>query len=552
MSMWRARIDTTDGMTLGAGSLVAPRTVLTCAHLVDGRNEVLVAFPGEAEGLAAEVHRITGWEKPGNRGDVALVRLKNDAPVEPARLAAPDTYLPGATLRAYGFRRGMEGPGTYVTLLTGPDMMQQREWQQLNVDDRGQERLTEGFSGAAVYLVETDEIVGMVTDADLEGDGRLGRMLPLATLRRYWDGLDDRLPLRWLSAGLRIALRRIVHARSTDRPLSEIYLRAFSEPAPPHGFGSVWEAIRYVAEERFEEDRLACFLDHLTSALPVESATELSAWRRRVLPEAERPRGRATQASILIRLERQTRDGSFDLTLCTLIGDRLGRRLPTIQVKPEQVRAQVEKSLPQLLPDVVGSDWMFEFALPESWLGKPVEEWKADAGHRMLSRPVVVRDVERMKPAMRQDEATRRWARLRARAEAHPVPPTPVSCREGRPRHRFYAWLDADPDAAILVHAQKPRSPYLSAALDVGIPVMIWPRTACSDTPHDECTGHVRLHTLVQQIAGTHPDDLPELVMMLRKQAIAAEDGTSHCGRKLTLFWDDPARLPDPPLAMGR
>jgi hypothetical protein len=58
---------------------------------------------------------------------------------------------------------------------------------------------------------------------------------------------------------------------------------------------------------------------------------------------------------------------------------------------------------------------------------------------------------------------------------------------------------------------------------------------------------------LVEKINGTHPDQVPDIVRRLRRNAwspMAAE--YDHYARQLTLFWDDPARHTDPPpLVMG-
>ena len=49
---WHARIEC-GGMVLGAGFLVTPSTVLTCAHVVrDGDAGITVSFPGRPKMLA--------------------------------------------------------------------------------------------------------------------------------------------------------------------------------------------------------------------------------------------------------------------------------------------------------------------------------------------------------------------------------------------------------------------------------------------------------------------------------------------------------------------
>jgi hypothetical protein len=103
----------------------------------------------------------------------------------------------------------------------------------------------------------------------------------------------------------------------------------------------------------------------------------------------------------------------------------------------------------------------------------------------------------------------------------------------------------------VLAYAAVPAKGRLNAALNAGIPVMLWPRTQCAEQSHEGCAGDLRLRRLTAAIAHVHPDDVPATVMKLRKQARTRGAGADHCGRELTLVWDDPARLPDPPLSMG-
>jgi hypothetical protein len=547
---WRARIDTdTDPpRTLGAGFLVDPRHVLTCAHVVKGLVSVRVCFPGGPEGSRADVIHLTGWAKLGDRGDAALLRLEAPATVTPARFAQLDGPYWAGELRARGFRRGFEQTGSYVTLRTAPDMTLAREWWQLDVDQDRSERLDKGFSGAAVYLAETGEVLGMVTNADLDSGGRMGAMLPLSALRRYWEVLDDLLPLPWLTTNDRRELRQLT--QGAEAVAQQVYTEAFPGPGDAPEFRSVWDAIRYVAEERFEEDRLVRFLARLAHDAPRPNADRLAAWSRRALgAEITLSTKKAKQipASIIIRLERRTHGGTYELTLSSLINGVPMNTTSPVEVQAAQVRATVETSLPALAQDVLGYDWMIEFALPESWLSKAVEEWRA-GDTAMLAYPVVVRDVERLRPAFRQDQAIQRWATLRQRALTQPES---VSCDDNRTKDQFFYWLTAREDVCVLVHAQRPKPSQLTAALNAGIPVMVWPRSACPDSAHAECAGGRLAKELAALVADAAPDELPKLVKILRAQARSQPDTHTHCGRRLTLFWDDPARLPDPPLMMA-
>ncbi len=548
---WRARIDTDDdaGRTLGAGFLIDQRRLLTCAHLVRGRETVRVTFPGAQSGLRAAVIPLTGWARPGDAGDMVLLLLDDPVPAAPARFAQPAGPYWTGELRAGGFRIGFETTGTYATVRTSPDMVMSAEWWQVDIDPNRPERLAEGFSGAAVYRVTSGEVVGMITDADLDRGGLMGRMLPLSTLRRHWEELDDLLPLSWADQADARELRDIV--ANAAAPLTPVYLQAFPGKSPGRELHSVWDAICYVAEERFDDDRLPRFLAFLIPHVPPVTASRLISWSRRVLgAELPFPAKRNTHgpASIIVRLERQTRGDTYELSFTSLVDGVPRQPVPPVEVTAAAVRSQVEKTLPELLRDVLGQDWMIEFALPESWLNRGVEEWKAGAT-LMLAYPVVVRDIERLKPTFRQDWAIRRWALLRKRATAFGES---VGCANTRTRNEHFFWLTAREDICVLVHAEQPRPLHLTAALQAGMPVMMWQRWKCDGEVHGDCEGGLFAGELMRLAAQAHPDDLPRLVRRLRAEARSQPGDHSHCGRRLVLFWDDPARLPDPPLGTAK
>ncbi len=57
------------------------------------------------------------------------------------------------------------------------------------------------------------------------------------------------------------------------------------------------------------------------------------------------------------------------------------------------------------------------------------------------------------------------------------------------------------------------------------------------------------LTDITAAVSTIDPDRLPAEVAKFRKEARSPKNGgDDHLGRHLTLFWDDPARLPDPPI----
>lgn len=549
---WRARVETESGRVLGAGFLVDDSRVVTCAHVVAGLERARVTFPGVADALPASVDSCTGWSQPGDEGDVAVLRLDSPVAIPPARFAPLDALRGSRTeLGAYGFPRFKEAPGSVVELRTRPDMDLRQEWWQLNVPDAHLESLEHGFSGAAVYLADTGEVVGMATDRDKTVDGDSGRMLPLRSLRWYWEDVDDLLDLGWLTAEQRRRLRHAVRDAVPAVTPNDIYREVFPGFPEVRRLRSVWDAIRYVAEENLENDALKRFLVRLAAHLGDPARRELTAWLQRHLPAARPPVRETTPTSLIIRLDRMTRGEVYELTLLTLVDGVTGPYAGPMEVRASEIRDRVEEALPTVRDAVLGREWIIEFALPVSLFDEPFETWyiEKENGIRMRAYPVVLRDVQRMNPgSIRRDLTIRRWRRLRERGTTSPQA---IGCQTSYSDDEFQDWLDADDECCALAYAASPSKGRLNAALNAGIPVMLWSRAPCAHDAHDDCPGDRRLHELTSAIAQVGPDGLPETVMKLRKRSRMPSAAEDHFGRELALVWDDPARLPDPPLAMG-
>ncbi|MGH4028957.1 trypsin-like peptidase domain-containing protein [Actinomycetota bacterium Odt1-20B] len=571
---WRARIATDGGRPVGAGVLVDDRRIVTCAHVVHGLSKVVVALPGVVGDLTATVRDCgTGWERLDDLGDIAVLELDTPLDCERACVFAPlDALVPqnGALtyeLRALGYPLGHEQDGTHVTLRTSGDRLLRAEWLEVEVAQAHLRRLDEGFSGAAVYDPTSERVVGIVTDAVLGGEqgGYTGRMLPLASMRRHWEELDDLLDLDWLATEPRRELRMRC-AGAEPRIGLEVIVRkafpAFRRTLP--AFASVWDAIRYVGEQMpGGEDRLERLLRVLVPQLPTPAREDVEQWMRCwLVGYAERGRAEVGAAarstgSVIVRLEPLTRGASLELTVSTVVdGVRVGGAGPE-RVRRAQVPAKVEALLAEQVAKVHDLDWMLEFVVPEGLMNQPFEDWSihepgAARPRPLRSVPVVVRHVERLKPVTAARLTRKRWETVRARRETRPQP---VRCGSPYDYAEFYDWLDADDDLCALAYAATPRPDWLSAALDTGVPIMLWRRRDCGadgGEGHVRCAAEAYLDVLVAAVGAVAPDLLPTEVMKLRKEARSPHKGSAdHCGHRLTLFWDDPERKPDPPLAMG-
>ncbi|ATL31908.1 hypothetical protein KY5_6890 [Streptomyces formicae] len=564
---WRARIGTVDGVPRGAGVLVDGARLITCAHVVEGLAEVSVALPGLDDALRGTVAWVGDWRRVGDRGDLAVIALDRPPDATPCAFAPLDVLRPrpghaAPELRALGFPFGHDEVGTHVTLRTSADRLLGQEWLEIDVERAHLQCLAEGFSGAAVYDQESHLVVGILTDAVLEDTaaGHIGRMLPLDTIRRHWEELDDLLPLDWLPDAPRRELRALLSDVRIDAGNLELIVRrafpTFRRPLP--AFRSVWHAVRHVAEELTGEDRLVRLLDSLRAAGP--PGVDIGGWLRRWMPE-QCEGGRATGAaigaaptgSVMFRAESMTRGAGLDLSVCTVVDGLPVARAGPFRIRPRQLRTKVEALLAEQICRVHEFDWMVEFVVPERLMSEPYEEWQihepgAARPRPLRTVPVVVRHMDRLKPLTVSRLTRRRWETVRARGETRP---RRVECGLPYGYDEFHDWLDADDDVCALAYAATPVGDWLAAALDTGVPIMLWRRHDCGDEGHAHCAPDKFLDRLTEAVAALDPDRLPFEVMRLRKEARSPDKGDAeHCGHRLTLFWDDPERKPDPPLAM--
>ncbi|ELS52999.1 VMAP-C domain-containing protein [Streptomyces viridochromogenes] len=197
---WHARIEC-GGRVSGAGFLVTRGKVLTCAHVVDHSDldPVTVTFPqrpGDAP-VAARVVAHGGWDgRTCELGDLAVLELDREVAIAPAPLAPADVAHGDRKLVAYGFPAGYDDDGTIAEFRTvAAQLLIGGEWIQLEAWSGHGQPLAVGFSGAAVTLVDTGQVIGMVTAAAGAPGVRTGRMMPTHVLARYWPDLSALVPV---------------------------------------------------------------------------------------------------------------------------------------------------------------------------------------------------------------------------------------------------------------------------------------------------------------------------------------------------------------------
>lgn len=205
------RIHDDHGATVGAGILVGPSRVVTCAHVLNAAlgRVATDARPPELDllftvslriprGWAPAKGRITqgGWVPlVDKRGDVAVLDLQQPIPrgPVPATLSVP---LGGQDrpFRTQGFPPSVdEGIGAHGLIMA--NMFVGNEWIQLEAAGARGRRLTQGFSGAPVFDVRRQAVVGMVVAEDAsEPSAGIGAMIPIDLVAEYWPPLNELLP----------------------------------------------------------------------------------------------------------------------------------------------------------------------------------------------------------------------------------------------------------------------------------------------------------------------------------------------------------------------
>ncbi|MFI7532182.1 TIR domain-containing protein [Streptosporangium sp. NPDC049376] len=274
LTTWRARITGKRDRSLvtGAGVLVDAGHLLTCAHLVWGCSDLTVSFVqtgrGDLQNIPVGVSYTGPWRRPGDPGDIAVLELPEKVDLSPARFSLrPGT---AAELNAHGFPRDA-GPFGSVLRLRVTSSHGIGEWLHIEAATGHAEFPREGFSGSGVYEENSGEVLGVISDASHAESRRTGRMIPVETIRRHWEDIDDLLDLSWLSRDARVRLRAVVHGAGTGADLAELVMGTFPGIPRPRDLRSPWDAIRFVAEELRAEphgdDRLTRIVTALSTRL---------------------------------------------------------------------------------------------------------------------------------------------------------------------------------------------------------------------------------------------------------------------------------------------
>ncbi|MFD8303279.1 trypsin-like peptidase domain-containing protein [Streptomyces sp. NPDC059690] len=541
---WHARI--VCGSEIGAGFLVSARHVLTCAHVVRAADAgtVTVSFPGGRDlgQVSAGVAVHGGWAGgAADPGDLAVLELDREVPLEPAEFAPPGAELAGEyapTLVAYGFPKGYD-EGMLARYHAVPGALVSDEWRQLEAATAHGQALAPGFSGAAVHLAD-GRVVGMVTTIAGSRDGRVGRMLPTQVMARYWPGLGALVPTpghgRDAVRRLYALVRRAVAEGVECDPVRLVNhaVGPFGQPPPEDAVASLEAAAGYVQWEVPGAEAVTRFADRLQELLDGTPA---------------RPAAGPAWSPIVVEMERSGAGADLVTVEVSAYHDGQRRRVGSRRLRRSAVRGWVQSCIDEAFSQLaLDAQELLTFVLPREWLNEPVARWECGADDSTplgCAYPLVVVDRSRYRSGRLRRELTKRWQKLDTSpgARLHRVdcgaPERPQSLRK---RLR-----DDDADLAGYAFPPDAAQPHFEAGLNSPVAVLLWPRAGCAGSRHDgPCSGTAFLDQLTDRLAGVPPAELPDHIRALRETADADDDPDGHWASGLQLLWDDPRCFPEP------
>jgi hypothetical protein len=205
------RISHANGVVVGAGFLVSPNYVLTCAHLVAQALTISPSTPDVPTGLidldfpliapGKKIQaRVEFWQpvNPAVAGeDIAGLKLEGKCPpgVQPVRLVTADDVWQHS-VRVFGFPSG-HNHGVWATGVLRGELG--NGWIQMEAVTVTGYRVEPGFSGAPVWDETLSGVVGMAVAAERQREGvKAAFMIPTKVLSQTWSVLGQ-----WVQTGMK-------------------------------------------------------------------------------------------------------------------------------------------------------------------------------------------------------------------------------------------------------------------------------------------------------------------------------------------------------------
>ncbi|GAA2632238.1 trypsin-like peptidase domain-containing protein [Actinomadura fulvescens] len=559
----------------GSGFLVAPGLVLTCAHVLQddaGGGKAVVSrvdvewlggsYPGSLVRAVPDTHQGgSRWGFP----DLALIRVDGLPDGHPYVHLGDDLPPDRSVLYTAAFNKSYtEEPELARAWISYDAPFGRRGQWSLSLADR---ELEPGMSGGPILDPARGAVCGVLTASRNPGSPEGGFATPVTAVRDHlpeiWDSGQASAAARWqaiaapafeapqltaarvrrlleLLPGDPAALHRLHRGLfpgrlPPDPPLSDpmgLILEAADALPLPDGSHPIDVLEGLAAEGAFaqDEERRARVEIHLTAAGMDARKLLLSVWSH--VDDDPAPTSEFCHESAMDAEEARE-------TLRTVLRRFLTR-----------------------LSDI--EDVLVEFVLPRRMMGDggdAVDEFYVDKPEIPLGMqfPVVVRTRDRVAGAAAHQ--LRRWKRSRS---SDPVPRW-VDCHAPHSFADFYADFQAA-DAATLVMmgfqpVDGPGGRALEAVCDAGMPAAVWRRRPCPRHIADNgaglaepqgrcgadgaCSAELFKSRIAERLGRQPLERLPWVVRDLRLEARRPGSDSDHCGRDLTLLWDDPTR-PDP------
>lgn len=200
-----ARLFHANGAVVGAGFLISPRYVITCAHVV---TEALSIPPNTTEAPTGSIDldlpliaagqkikaQVVFW-RPMNPSavaeDIAGLKLEGELPnnVQPVQLITAEDFWEHP-LRVFGFPLG-HNDGVWATGVLRGELG--NGWIQMEAVNVPGYRVEPGFSGAPVWDETLAGVVGMAVAAERQREGvKAAFMIPTQVLSQAWSELSQR------------------------------------------------------------------------------------------------------------------------------------------------------------------------------------------------------------------------------------------------------------------------------------------------------------------------------------------------------------------------
>nr|WP_273700066.1 SAV_2336 N-terminal domain-related protein [Actinomadura graeca] len=545
-----------DHRPVANGVLISARYILTCAHALPAAAEVVIYFADDGTPQPGRVVFRAPWRVSDERvpegtfgvPDVAVVELTTPVSTPPVQLGSPNARTP-ADLTCVSIA---DGTVTLTPIKANPDA---RIGELIRFDGGpGFADLRPGASGAGIFIPRSQQLCAILTG---RGPDDTGTMLPITAVRRYWEPIDDLLPLDWLTAKDRRRLRALITQMPNLGALTSAFQRSFPYVAPQLDFRTPWDGVRYVAEELLIGDPsspatyapLRQWLLLLADMAPEGLADDLRAFIDRAIPHSVELDRRLSHRLLHVTIDRFA-DG--DYRLAAYLHEPSAESWDLVAPMRPSPRKMIKETVSAVIAESLAETWRpdsdpelsLEFSVPQSLLSYPFDKLALDSlsadndvgpGGLLGTRFVVtVRPTERRSPAIARDLLLHRW-NLSIRDPRNPRVLHITDSSQAS--SEILRSLEHD-ETAVLVFLAPPRKDVLRAAIAAGVPVMIWPRT--NDHPEQAAI-------TIQSFTEKPLNEWPTALRILRAKAFQAER-SPMAAREITLLWDNPHMIPDPPL----